>query len=104
MSRLLLTGSACHDCEAIILFSCGNIQDANASFYRSAYEHYPKLTRGGDNMEEKIFELLEARRLSELKPIVSEMNEVELAEIIEELEKENFLWLLSSVNELNDLI
>ena len=39
-------------------------------------------------MEEKIFELLKGRRLAELKSIASEMNEVELAEIIEELEKE----------------
>ena len=39
-------------------------------------------------MKEKIFDLLERHKLTELKPIVSEMNEVELAEIFEELGKE----------------
>ena len=44
-------------------------------------------------MKEKIFDLLERHRLTELKPIVSEMNEVELAEIFEELGKEERILL-----------
>ena len=44
-------------------------------------------------MKEKIFDLLERHRLTELKPIVSEMNEVELAEIVEELGKEERILL-----------
>ncbi len=39
-------------------------------------------------MKEIIFELLEARKLAELKPILSQMNEVEIAEICEELDVE----------------